>query len=250
MDQNDKFIALQQQINQLITKIDKLKTQEVNTFSNVYISPGDVFPKGDAVGSWRRHIVFNSTYNFDSGGVPAGFLWAGAPFATPSPINVSNSCLWMASSALAGGKAFLYQTSISNQFYGRFSFQTATDAFATGLRNDDGSDNNFAEHLLAYQLSTNDWILQRRSRTGGGAITTVALKTISPIVPVVLSGAAEGTLWSNWSFRPLLYGEFGHALWLASTGLGFAWTPTRQGMVFYTAGSNVSYEYLAVDAYG
>lgn len=173
--------------------------------------------------------------------IPSGLAWAGAPFVTPASPSFQPSQIWFPNSSMSGGKSFLYGSNVSTMWH-RFGIASTVSGMAAGLRWDDGTDNNYAEIISTVTVATPGTAkVIARKRTGGGAITDAADGAVLYTHETfALRGAAEGTLWSNWSLRPLLYGDLGQPSWQPSvTGLTF--TPTRAGFVMYTNGNSLTY---------
>lgn len=193
-------------------------------------------------------------YHFDDNALPAGHSWAGAPFVTPSTVNLTSHPSFMVLTNNSGARSFLYTSTIPTST----SFLKALIEYVPGsyygfigLRYDDGTDNNYVEFGL-YTLSGYTWKHRIYKRTGGGAVTTIDA-TGEMNVPLTITNRVVqyGTKWSNWgavlSILVGWQGTNGVTGIMPKTGAdGFNFTPTRFGISLRSD----NYFACAIDAYG
>jgi hypothetical protein len=129
----------------------------------------------------RHDNNFTLSQGFNTDALPAGYAWAGAPFATPSTVDLTTyPSMLTLSQATTDIRAFLYTSTIPGStllpvIYCGWSLGSATSMI--GIRMDDGSDNNYIEWLLSGDLKGT-----MRTRVGGGAVATVQVRLPLPLM--------------------------------------------------------------------
>jgi hypothetical protein len=106
-----------------------------------------------------------------------------------------------------------------------------------GLRLDDGSDSHYIEFVV-YQDSSSDKLWYGRSRYyDGSSLTETNMFTIyTRPNPVTIALDNTGTRWSSWGTSAGLIASFDiDGTVIGNPFSGASWTPTRGGLVFYTA---------------
>lgn len=197
------------------------------------------------------HFDYNSTDE-----IPTGMAWAGSPFVTPSTFKVEDSMLKVKPDSVSGGRAFLYRSFSGSdhvaQWFKAYTLagHSTTIPEAVGVRIDDGSDNNYNELVLraggVMAGAYNEYIT--RERVGGGVVNTYIRTQPFYSFPHVIRFVTEGTPWSSWTTRPILY-YFSGAVWLNNIAAK-TWTPTRIGMLFDANTQTATWHSLNVDAWG
>lgn len=248
---NELLIELQRQIDQLRAKVESLEAIDPNRFTNLFLMD-------DEAGLVYR-VKSTTDYSnadvedFNVSAMPAGFAWAGAPFITPTTVDWSlPSHIRVGYSATANERAFLYKTKTPSTAspLGIFSLSSLTAGFSVGIRVDDGSDNNYIEALYSIRTSVpSEFCIHSNYRTGGGAVTGVDHAGYWSIpFPVIFVLAIEGTRWSSWSARPLLYCTgMGGTAWKGIIASGLTWTVSRMGIIFDDGGGTATWDRAQAD---
>lgn len=248
---NELLIELQRQIDQLRAKVESLEAIDPNRFTNLYLL-------NDEAGLvYRVKGVTDYTdvdvEDFNVSALPAGFAWAGAPFITPAVVDWAlPSHIRVGYSVTANERAFLYKTKTpsTSSPLGIFSIASLTAGFGVGIRIDDGSDNNYIEALYtARTTSPTEFCIHTNYRTGGGAVTGVD-HTGYWYMPIsaMMALAIEGTRWSSWSARPLLYPTgMGGTAWKNTIVSALSWTVSRMGIIFDDGGSTATWDRAHAD---
>lgn len=241
-------------IKDLQERVEKLETRGLPNDLKIV---GDFYANRDIGLGLKARMEGNIAWSnhFNSGAIPAGWAWAGAPFATPSSIDATNSRIRWSSASIAGGRSFLYRSAaptIQIAHVGVTCF--GTTGMSIGLRWDDGSDNNYVEVVLYHNniaggQTNTAWL---RYRNGGGAISYCTAGWAQPSYESqIISGQCEGTFWTSWAMRQLGYGALGDTGWgssLSDIPISLTWTPTRCGIIGDANGSNVTWTLFTLDA--
>jgi hypothetical protein len=164
------------------------------------------------------------------------WAWAGAPFAAPAAVTLEDSLLKV--NMPVAGRAFLvYDIAAvpTGCKLASVALWANTVGVACGLRIDDGTDNNYAEVVLRVSaVNPTQWAVQRRSRVGGGAVTTNNGDAMTIPTAMVLHMHLSGTKWSDWGIDSYLHTPFGitGTMYKETAARSATWTPTRCGLVF------------------
>lgn len=182
----------------------------------------------------RRDNGRTLSLGFDDGSLPAGFSWAGAPFATPATVDLTTYPSMLVLSHSASIRAFLYSSTIpSSSILPIINCGWALGGASTfvGLRFDDGSDNNYFEYCLSGDLKATV-----RTRVGGGSVATVQGAALPYPMIYGMRCNRIGTKYSSWGANVYLtipgQGMLIQALQAASATTNASWTPTRFGIIF------------------
>jgi len=196
---------------------------------------------------------FDDGFDYDT--LPSTYHWAGSPFISLSAgtgantysLTTYNSSFWY--DIRSGNRSFLYRSgspSAGGSSNGGLVWagglgSTSVDGF-TGIRLDDGTDNNYVESGLT-QLSGGNWAWQIRHRSGGGTVTKVT-STDNVNVPFVFNHLfwIVGTKWSSWTVYNYIAVPWSSPAILqmkkVSAGANFTFTPSRYGIVIDTGGGS------------
>lgn len=241
---------LRYQVDELMDKVERLYSKELSTSADIYLLD-------DEAGMRYRLRAHNTggitAEDFDVDSMPAGWSWAGSPFVTPATVDFNNpSLLGVGWSSTGSERAFLYSSgSPANSSPGACAFvNSLTAGMYTGVRLDDGTDNNYVELSLALSsVSPNVYLLRGKYRTGGGSVTTTDSDTWNLPIPPIFYMSISGTKWSSWDVRPIMAVPFGASLitWKNTLVTGLTWSPTRKGLVFYDGGGTATWDRCVVD---
>lgn len=186
--------------------------------------------------------------------LPAGWAYAGAPFAAPTATIYNPSVIGI--QAAANSRHFLYKAAdLSDPYLINPAFVWLAVGVFAGVRWDDGTDNNYVELVIDQTiLVPTTFRYLTRWRVGGGVPGTLAGATFSSPVPLVLRLNAGGTKWTNWSLSTLAQGCAGvpylQYFWQASGAVaGLTWTPSRAGIVFDNTVSAAAWHQFYCDAW-
>ena len=203
----------------------------------------DVIPDADGRGLWRRIVNRNSGTgspdladgyqdHFRSGVIPAGFAWAGAPFAgAPAFITWAQSGSYLYVTADVGQQHFLYRT-IGADGERYVACRMGGSANTTiGLRIDDGTDNNYMEALITPTTAARSWDheLKYRWRVGAGAVTTSGISGYlrsGELVSLYLLHSAEA------QYILYMIPEYGGTLDGITPGVGGNFVASRIGLIY------------------
>lgn len=162
---------------------------------------------------------------------PSGWSWAGTPFSTPT-VSIINGT-WLRQTGMSGSERTFFSRSLVDQsFYNVIaSLDTNNNGFYSGVRLDDGSDNNYVELVWWYSTSGSPIRVYLRQRTGGGTVTETDQTTLANAYTdrytwLVLQ--IGGARWSSWTPTPIINGL--HVV-RGTNGSTVTWTPTRIGIV-------------------
>lgn len=191
-------------------------------------------------------------YHFDDSSLPAGHSWAGAPFVTPSTVDLTSYPSVMFLQNTTGARSFLYTTTIpTNTSYlncfinyvpnGKYGF--------VGVRYDDGTDNNYVELGLLSVVAT--WKHRIYYRTGGGSVNTLdGSNDITLPFAITHRTVQWGTKWSSWGVNLDVILPFQGTTLKGSmnkqSASSFAFTATRFGIVLRSDDQFI----CGIDAYG
>lgn len=191
-------------------------------------------------------------YHFDDSSLPAGHSWAGAPFVTPSTVDLTSYPSVMFLQNTTGARSFLYTTTIpTNTSYlncfinyvpnGKYGF--------VGVRYDDGTDNNYVELGLLSVVAT--WKHRIYYRTGGGSVYTLdGSNDITLPFAITHRTVQWGTKWSSWGVNLDVILPFQgttlKGLMNKQSASSFAFTATRFGIVLRSDDQFI----CGIDAYG
>lgn len=235
---NDLIIRLAEEIAALKQRVAELERQERPT----------ALDTADALSTLR--VVTSVDDHFRGTSLGAGWVWAGAPFVTPTA-TLSLSTLRV-TALTSAQRAFLYRSSFSTSaWYAALNLTSLSVGYAAGLRLDDGTDNNYVEAVLRVSQSTpTQWQFQVRWRTGGGAISTANGNTIAEPGSFALISQRSGTAWSSWGLALLAQQlpALGGLHWNPNSAVsGLTWTPTRAGIVVDGGGSAAAFNTAHID---
>jgi hypothetical protein len=167
--------------------------------------------------------------------LPSGWSWAGSPFVTPNTVSkFYGSHLKVQQSSGTPSRCFLVTNlpiPTSPTLYGLGVI--GNHGFYTGLRLDDGSDNNYVEFVCMAETST--WLRSyaTRIRASGGTVSTTYLYQNQPVFFDSIYAVITGTRWSNWGATAnAMVGYFHYDFFGSVYPAGLSWTPTRYGIVF------------------
>ncbi len=179
----------------------------------------------------RFYAPASEAHDFTSTTLPSGLSWAGSPFVTPTLATVDNTFLYVQPGI--NNRSFMFRTTFGAPRI--FGIQSIADSGSyIAWRLDDGSDNNYVEIGLR-DTNISDKQLVRRYRTGGGSVTETAETKIFQSALLWMEFYITGTQWTSWALNAGLYNLFAM---IGYSGQGtFSFTPTRFGIVFYTAQS-------------
>jgi len=215
-----------------------------------YDSTPDVYPQGDAFGLMSRiNIGRTINYGFNDSSEASAITWAGAPFSGAPTVNVTNSLL-LPYSATAGNRYFGYfavSGASSDITLIVRMYKRSIGTLFSGIRYDDGTDNNYVELGLYNNSSFSSTSMPRVYQVtgGGGVVTTDYPNYIIRGEHVYLSlyysnSTGKGTKYV--AVNPYFFLDI-----LNSASLG--WSPSRAGVYFTgSAGSNyiVGYDNLVI----
>jgi len=219
---------------------------------------GDVLEATMRIEGSRQYKHLSWPYHFDGGDKDLlqgthGFLFrTHGAFTAPSSYAEAGSLLYLPLSVMgANSQCFFCKNHGASHQVFTSAFLGISVPFETGVRWDDGTDNNYVE--IFYQSKyIGSWIqsvLFSRKRIQAGSVVTVQL--MAPVVNGPLPPVqciVEGTKWSSWGIRPLL-DDIGNYRWLTSV-TPLAFTPTMSGLFFRNAGAATSaWQWMAIEAY-
>lgn len=163
---------------------------------------------------------------------PSGLSWAGSPFSTPPTLSILNNTWLRISGFTANERTFLYKSATRTTLIGHIAFDTNYDGMYTGLRMDDGTDDNYVEFVLWWTTGGTYRIrFYLRRRVGGGAASEIEITHLAmPILPqnTFMLLRRNATDWSSWPAEAILYSALSLR---AGNTLANTWTPTRVGWV-------------------
>jgi hypothetical protein len=170
--------------------------------------------------------------HFQDTTIPTGYSWAGSPFATPGAgqVEFGNKGDYLVASSV-GALAFMYRSVsvyLGRSISARVVMANGGDI---GIRIDDGTDNNYSELNLYHVGATNVTEARCRTRSGGGAVTTLHSSSFGdgeiPRVITIIATNNAGQHIDNFGF----INEAGGGL-LVAASLSAAWSVTRAGLIF------------------
>lgn len=163
---------------------------------------------------------------------PPGLSWAGSPFSTPPTLSILNNTWLRISGFTANERAFLYKSATHTKLIGHIAIDTNYDGMYSGLRLDDGTDNNYVEFVIWWATGGTYRIrFYLRQRLGGGTPTETEFTHLAaPILPtnVFMLIRRDAGSWSSWPAECILYGLMSVRGGNSATN---TWTPTRAGWV-------------------
>lgn len=179
----------------------------------------------------RFYFPASEAHDFTSTTLPSGWSWAGSPFVTPTLATVGGTFLYVQPGT--GNRSFMFRTTFGDPHI--FGIQSIADSGSyIAWRLDDGSDNNYIDIGLR-DTYISDKQLVKRYRTGGGSVTETVQTKIFQSALFWIGFYITGTQWTSWTLNAELYNLF---TLIGYAGQGpFSFTPTRFGIVFYTAQS-------------
>lgn len=204
---------------------------------NLKFAAGDVYPAGDLGGLFQRSPNHWRTPT-DHFNVFSGYTWlnSGSYSGAPSTVDVATypSLLKLTNSS-TGTKHFAYVASAATIFYCRLA---KGPIVFSGIRIDDGTENNYLELGLADD-TTGLVKLQARQRAGGGVTTTDFLTGLVPafyLIRIAIGGATGFGYIVKDSPIPFFAGTIGAA----------SFTPARIGIIHEQGASASVNEYMTL----
>jgi hypothetical protein len=189
----------------------------------------------------RRDNGFTLSDGFDSGSLPVGYGWAGAPFATPT-VDLASAPSMMVLSSSGVMRSYLYTSSIPSTSIiplVNVGWMLGASTGYAGLRMDDGTDNNYFEWLLSGDLKGTV-----RTRVAGGAVATVQGAAMPLPQMYGVRANRTGTKYTAWGanifFVMPWQGVLIQGLQTTSATTNATWTPARFGFVFHVQAVNVA----------
>lgn len=234
---SDIYQQIYDRLNTLTRRLSAIEQQErrsVGMISSMLPSADDVRIMPGAA----RTVVqdFSST-------TPSGWAWAGSPFSTPTMSIINGT--WLRQTGMSASERTFFNRSLVDQsFYNAIvSIDTNSNGFYSGIRLDDGSDNNYVELVWWYSTSGSPIRVYLRQRTGGGSVTATEQTTLASAYTgryMWLVIQIGGTRWTSWTPTPIIDGL--HVV-RGTNGSTVTWTPSRIGIVsqFSTASWQSSY---------
>lgn len=231
---------LQNQINGLDTRVDDLETDMTQAQADIvtlFAGGGGISDPSLAMASgpdaWLQDFTGLPS------ALPAGWAFAGTPFGTPDTIDYTAKKLQLRDASGVGIRTFLYREAPTilpaGDAYDLFSRMAQigyTTGFFTGIRLDDGTDNNYVEWGISNSSTGASVRFFHYYRTAGGAVTSAETNTAwnFAILPafMLVGMSVRGTAWSNWDARGLLGTD--SLMQSSSFKTGNTWTPTRFGI--------------------
>lgn len=162
---------------------------------------------------------------------PSGLSWAGSPFSTPPTLSTMNGTWLRVTGFSANERAFLYKSATHTTLIGHIAIDTNYDGMYTGLRMDDGTDNNYVEFVLWWATSGTYRIRFYIRRSAGGTVSETEFTHLAmPILPqnIFMLLRRNASDWSSWPAEAILYGAMSVR---GGSSLANTWTPTRVGWV-------------------
>lgn len=204
---------------------------------NLKFAGGDVYPAGDLGALFQRSPNHWRTPT-DHFNVFSGYTWlnSGSYSGAPSTVDVATypSLLKLTNSS-TGTKHFAYVASAATSFYCRLA---KGPIVFSGIRIDDGTENNYIELGLA-DGTTGTIKLQCRQRAGGGVTTTDLLTGLIPgfhLIQMAIGGGNGFGYIVKDSPIPFFAGTIGAA----------SFTPARIGIIHEQGASASVNEYMTL----
>jgi hypothetical protein len=222
------------------------------TGSEIYIEPDEETADGQGVRA-RLGLELADYSNQDHFTAFSGYTWAGAPFITPGTATIVKSRLDIILTATSD-RAFAYVSAApsSSMFVLTPSvFNYITGGF-TGVRCDDGTDDNYVEIGVVKTSNAPDaYTIRMRWQIAAGGVNTRDGAALSYFARLGLKASVSGTQWSSWGMQPYLISECGSIFYQCTALSGLTWTPTRLGLTFDAGASTwASWHHHYVDAFG
>lgn len=167
------------------------------------------------------------TDHFNQPTLETSWAWAGGVFGgTPSTVNLTDLPGHLCVNNATGSRFFLYRSGSWGSGAGISARILPSGNHTTGLRLDDGTDNNYFEWYVTTGTAAGSKALVTRTRSGGGAVTTTTRVDNLPVHPVTV-GLVAGATWScMYSLEP-------HCLLVSS--------PDRSGLIVASPLATVTY---------